>query len=359
VIAGGGTGGHLFPGIAVGGEFMSRNARSRILFVGAGRPLEKEALARAGFPQRVIAIEGIKGRGLWTGMRVLMKIPGALLRSAGILADVRADLVVGVGGYAAGPVALAAWLKRIPLVLCEQNSVPGITNRMLLPLAKRVYVSFEDTRGSIDPAKKRLTGNPVRQQFLTASIREAEGQGPFTILVVGGSQGAHAINLAFVDALTHLRRRSQICFVHQTGAGDRDRVAEAYAKAGFDAEVKPFFHDMASRYRRADLVVCRAGATTVAELTVLGKPALFVPYPYAADNHQERNAQALVDQGAARMMRERDLSGAELARCLDELIDDAHRLAAMAAQSKSLGKPEAAKAIVDDCYRLLGNEACI
>jgi UDP-N-acetylglucosamine--N-acetylmuramyl-(pentapeptide) pyrophosphoryl-undecaprenol N-acetylglucosamine transferase len=359
VIAGGGTGGHLFPGIAVGGEFMSRNPRSRILFVGAGRPLEKEALARAGFPQRVIAIEGIKGRGLWTGMRVLMKIPGALLRSAGILADVRADLVVGVGGYAAGPVALAAWIKRIPLVLCEQNSVPGITNRMLLPLAKRVYVSFEDTRGNIDPAKKRLTGNPVRQQFLTASNPDNSREGPFTILVVGGSQGAHAINLAFVEALPRLRRPRQIRFVHQTGAGDRDRVAEAYANAGIEAEVEPFFHDMASRYRGADLVVCRAGATTVAELTVLGKPALFIPYPFAADNHQERNARALVDQGAARMMHERDLSGADLARCLDELIDDAGRLAAMATQSRSLGKPEAARAIVDDCYQLLGSEACI
>jgi len=359
VIAGGGTGGHLFPGIAVGGEFMSRNPRSRILFVGAGRPLEKEALARAGFPQRVIAIEGIKGRGLWTGMRVLMKIPGALLRSAGILADVRADLVVGVGGYAAGPVALAAWIKRIPLVLCEQNSVPGITNRMLLPLAKRVYVSFEDTRGNIDPAKKRLTGNPVRQQFLTASNPDNSREGPFSILVVGGSQGAHAINLAFVDALPRLRRPRQIRFVHQTGAGDRDRVAEAYANAGIEAEVEPFFHDMASRYRGADLVVCRAGATTVAELTVLGKPALFIPYPFAADNHQERNARALVDQGAARMMHERDLSGADLARCLDELIDDAGRLAAMATQSRSLGKPEAARAIVDDCYQLLGSEACI
>jgi UDP-N-acetylglucosamine--N-acetylmuramyl-(pentapeptide) pyrophosphoryl-undecaprenol N-acetylglucosamine transferase len=230
---------------------------------------------------------------------------------------------------------------------------------MLLPLAKRVYVSFEDTRGNIDPAKKRLTGNPVRQQFLTASNPDNSREGPFTILVVGGSQGAHAINLAFVDALPRLRRPRQIRFVHQTGAGDRDRVAEAYANAGIEAEVEPFFHDMASRYRGADLVVCRAGATTVAELTVLGKPALFIPYPFAADNHQERNARALVDQGAARMMRERDLSGADLARCLDELIDDAGRLAAMATQSRSLGKPEAARAIVDDCYQLLGSEACI
>ena len=171
VVAGGGTGGHLFPGIAIAGEFAVRNPQSRVLFVGAGRPFEKDALARAGYPQRTIAIEGIKGRGWWAKARAAMKIPGALFRSAGILAEVQADLVVGVGGYAAGPVALAAWIKGIPVVLCEQNTVPGITNRMLFPIAKRVYVSFENTRGKIDPLKKRITGNPIRQQILDASTR--------------------------------------------------------------------------------------------------------------------------------------------------------------------------------------------
>jgi UDP-N-acetylglucosamine--N-acetylmuramyl-(pentapeptide) pyrophosphoryl-undecaprenol N-acetylglucosamine transferase len=359
VIAGGGTGGHLFPGIAVADEFMRRNPGSRMLFVGAGRPFEKDALARAGFPQRVIDIEGIKGRGLWAKMRAAMKIPGALLRSAGILADVQADLVVGVGGYAAGPVALAAWLKGIPMVLCEQNSIPGITNRMLLPLAKRIYVSFEDTRGAIDPAKKRLTGNPVRPEILAAPTADDGKQGPFTILVVGGSQGAHAINLAFMDAAAQLRRREKLRIVHQTGTADRERVSAAYAQAGIDAEVKAFFHDMASRYSQADLVVCRAGATTVAELTALGKAALFIPYPFAADNHQERNARTLVERGAARMVLEGDLSGTDLSRCLATLIDDADGLAAMASRSRMLGKSDAAKAIVDDCYQLLGNEPCI
>ncbi|MBC2710348.1 MAG: undecaprenyldiphospho-muramoylpentapeptide beta-N-acetylglucosaminyltransferase [Desulfosarcina sp.] len=328
VIAGGGTGGHLFPGIAVAGEFAMRNPHSRILFAGAGRPFEKEALARAGYPQRTIAIEGIKGRGLGAKTRAVMKIPGALFRSAGILADAEADLVVGVGGYAAGPVALAAWLKGIPVVLCEQNTVPGITNRMLFPIAKRIYVSFENTRGNIDPSKKRITGNPVRQQILEASTVESGEKNTFTILVVGGSQGAHAINLAVMDALPCIRQREKIRIVHQTGADDQDMVTAAYMKAGIDAEVKAFFHDMASRYGRADLVVCRAGATTVAELTVLGKAALFIPFPFAADNHQERNARP-------------DL------------------LAVMASRSKALGKPDAARTIVDDCYQLVGNEPCI
>ena len=359
VVAGGGTGGHLFPGIAVAGEFSDRNARSRILFVGAGRPMEKKALDLAGYPQRIIAIEGIKGRGLWARARAAMKIPGALFRSAGILAEAGADLVVGVGGYAAGPVALAAWLKGIPMVLCEQNTVPGITNRMLFPLAKRIYVSFEDTRGKIDPAKKRITGNPVRQSILAASTIEAGGKDTFTILVMGGSQGAHAINLAVMDALPRIRQRTALRMVHQTGAADLDEVTAAYWKAGIDAEVKTFFQDMATRYGRADLVVCRAGATTVAELTALGKPALLIPYPFAADNHQELNARAMVDRGAAQMVLERNLTGADLALRIDRLTASPDQLTAMASRSRELGRPDAARAIVDDCYQLVGNEPCI
>ena len=359
VVAGGGTGGHLFPGIAVAGEFAVRNSQSRILFVGAGRPFEKDALSRAGYPQRTIAIEGIKGRGVWAKARAAMKIPGALFHSAGILAEAQADLVVGVGGYATGPVALAAWVKGIPVVLCEQNTVPGITNRILFPIAKRIYVSFDNTRGKIDPLKKRVTGNPIRQQILAASIVGAEAKNTFTILIVGGSQGAHAINLAVMDALPRLRQRGKINVAHQTGAEDQDQVADAYEKAEMDAEVKSFFHDMASRYSRADLVVCRAGATTVAELTALGKPALFIPYPFAADNHQEHNARALVDHGAAQMVLERELTGADLARRLDTLAGAPDLLATMASRSRMLGKPNAARSIVDDCYQLLGNDSCI
>lgn len=359
VIAGGGTGGHLFPGIAVAGEFVRRQPDSRILFVGAGRPFEKQALARAGFPQQTIAIEGIKGRGLWAKLKAMCKIPGALCRSAGILSRAGADLVIGVGGYAAGPVALAAWLKRIPVVLCEQNTVPGITNRMLFPIARRVFISFTATRGSIAASKKRLTGNPVRQQILDHGAGEKAADAGFTVLIVGGSQGAHAINMAVVDALEHLSAKTDLHFVHQTGAHDRDLVAGAYTLAGRDAEVKAFFHDMAARYREADLVVCRAGATTVAELTALGKPALFVPYPFAADDHQTENARFLVDQGAARMVPERQLSGAALAREIEDLAASPERLAEMAARSRTLGRPDAAKAIVDDCYQLLGHDSCI
>lgn len=357
-IAGGGTGGHLFPGIALAEAFRMKNPKNEILFVGVGNPFEKAALKRAGYPQRTVAIEGIKGRSLWAKARAGLKIPVALFQAAGILSEMRADLVVGVGGYAAGPVAMAAWVKKIPVVICEQNTVPGITNRLLFPVARRVYLSFEATRGRIDPEKKRISGNPIRQSILEGGDAQTPEKKGFTILVVGGSQGAHAINLAFVSAAQQLRKKERFCIVHQTGAADRDTVARAYARAGIDAEVKAFYHDMATRYRRADLVVCRAGATTVAELTALGKAALFVPYPYAADNHQEFNARALVDAGAAQMVCERDLSGAELAERLDRLAENPVMLADMAARSKTLGKPEAAKFIVDDCYTLLGSEPC-
>ncbi|BBO75131.1 UDP-N-acetylglucosamine--N-acetylmuramyl-(pentapeptide) pyrophosphoryl-undecaprenol N-acetylglucosamine transferase [Desulfosarcina widdelii] len=357
-IAGGGTGGHLFPGIAVAEAFRMKDPQNQILFVGVGNPFEKAALERAGYPQRTVSIEGIKGRGLWAKARAGLKIPIALFQAAGILREMRADLVVGVGGYAAGPVAMAAWFKRIPVVICEQNTVPGITNRLLFPVARRIYLSFEATRGRIDPGKKRVSGNPVRQSFIEGGDVEIQEKKVFTVLVVGGSQGAHAINMAFVAALVHLRQKDRICIVHQTGAADQEQVARAYAEAGIDAEVKAFFHDMASRYRRADLVVCRAGATTVAELTALGKAALFVPYPYAADNHQEFNARALVDAGAAQMVLERDLSGAELAGRLDRLAENPAMLADMAYRSKMLGRPEAAEFIVEDCYNLLCDESC-
>jgi len=357
-IAGGGTGGHLFPGIAVAEAFRMKDPQNKILFVGVGNPFEKAALEKAGYPQRTIAIEGIKGRGLWAKARAGSKIPVALFQAAGILREMRADLVVGVGGYAAGPVAMAAWFKRIPVVICEQNTVPGITNRILFPVARRIYLSFEATRGRIDPEKRRVSGNPVRQSFIEGEDVEIGKKKKFTILVVGGSQGAHAINMAFMAALAHLREKEHIRIMHQTGAADREQVAQAYAKAGMDAEVKAFFHDMASRYRRADLVVCRAGATTVAELTAMGKTALFVPYPYAADNHQEFNARAMVDAGAAQMVLERDLSGVELAGRLDRLAENPAMLADMAARSKNLGRPEAAGFIVNDCYELIGGEPC-
>jgi UDP-N-acetylglucosamine--N-acetylmuramyl-(pentapeptide) pyrophosphoryl-undecaprenol N-acetylglucosamine transferase len=353
VLTGGGTGGHLFPAVALGKAFWEKNDGSEILFVGAGRPLEKKILRRTGFLHRTISIEGIKGRGWFSKVRAALKIPGALVHSSRILSQAKADIVVAVGGYASGPVAMAAWLKRIPMVICEQNTIPGITNRLLFPFAKRIYCSFEETRANIDPKKKRVPGNPIRKDLLKHGAVKDEKNRPFTLFILGGSQGARAINRAVMEALPLLKNTENMRFIHQTGVADRKQVKLAYEREQVDAEVSDFFHDMARCYSRSDLVICRAGATTVAELTALGKAALFIPYPFAADNHQEVNAKALVDLGAGEMLLEKNLTGKSLSSHIDRLSADPELLAAMASRSKSLGKPDAAKRIVEDCYQLL------
>lgn len=362
VIAGGGTGGHLFPGIAIAQEFAGRNARTRLLFIGSGRPLEKETLGRLGFDLRSIGIEGIKGRGLWNQVKAAFKIPTAILVSAGILFRFKPHIIVGVGGYSAGPVITAGWLMRKRRVLHEQNTIPGVTNRMLARFVDRCYVSFDQTRGIAHRSNARFYGNPVRKELLenTATAEYAaedmSARGPaqtFTVAVVGGSQGAHAVNQAVEEALMHLLPKERFYFIHQTGADDETTMRNAYNRIGMRADVRAFFKDMAGLYRQADLLVCRAGATTVAELTALGKAALFVPYPFAADNHQEKNAEAMVQHGAALMIRQKELSGAKLAGHIKSLADDPTKLVEMAEKAALLGRPKATEAIVDDCYRLM------
>lgn len=361
VIAGGGTGGHLFPGIAIAQEFINRNARSQILFIGSGRPLEKETLGRLGFRLQTIGIKGIKGMGLWRQLKGAMKVPAAILVSMGILFKFKPQIVLGVGGYSAGPVIAAAWLLRKRRVLHEQNTIPGVTNRILARLVDRCYVSFDNTYGLSHRSNARIYGNPVRKELLDAikthdDGEEIDAKGPartFTVAVVGGSQGAHAINQAVEEALMHLLPKERFYFIHQTGAADEAQVRSAYAKAGMRADVRAFFEDMTGLYRQADLLICRAGATTVAELTALGKAALFVPYPFAADNHQEKNAEAMVQHGAALMIRQEELSGAKLAGQIKSLADTPARLVNMAKKAALLGRPRAAKTIVDDCYRLM------
>ncbi len=361
VIAGGGTGGHLFPGIAIAQEFIARNEQSRVLFIGSGRPLEKKTLNRLGFKQRMIKIEGIKGRGLWNQIRAASQIPPAVFSAAGILLGFKPHIVIGVGGYSAGPVITAAWLLRTRRVLHEQNAIPGITNRILAHIVDRCYISFEDTKGFTQRSNSRIYGNPIRKELLRAasprhSMEEMSATGPaqaFTVAVVGGSQGAHAINQAVKEALRHLLPQERFYFIHQTGADDEKSVKNSYDRAGMRADVRAFFDDMTSLYRQADLLVCRAGATTVAELTVLGKAALFIPFPYAADNHQEKNAQAMVDRGAAIMIRQKELSGVKLAGRIKSLADNPAGLAEMSKHAVQMGKPKAAESIVDDCYRLM------
>ncbi|MGD2036588.1 MAG: undecaprenyldiphospho-muramoylpentapeptide beta-N-acetylglucosaminyltransferase [Desulfobacterales bacterium] len=357
VIAGGGTGGHLFPGLAIAQEFMARNERNTVLFVSTGNALERSVLSEAHFKLETITAEGIKGRGLWNQGKSALKIPRGIIESVRILKKIQPDLTVGLGSYSAGPVIVGAWLLRKKIVLHEQNILPGITNRILARFADRIYVSFDDTKKRFDSQKTRLTGNPVRKELLN----HHEGNGndvaadskSFCVLIIGGSQGAHRINMTVVEALSYLARKEQLYFIHQTGAADEQRVAAAYQREGIAASVQSFFKQMAPLYKQADLIICRAGATTVAEVTAVGKAVIFIPFPFAADNHQALNADTLAREGAAEMILEKDLNARDLGRRIDYYAAHPEAREAMATKAGELGRPEAAQAIVDDCYQLV------
>jgi UDP-N-acetylglucosamine--N-acetylmuramyl-(pentapeptide) pyrophosphoryl-undecaprenol N-acetylglucosamine transferase len=354
-VAGGGTGGHLFPGIAIAQAFKARHPDNSVLFVNAGRPLETRVLADLGWSQRSICIEGIKGRGRWAQFKAALKVPGAIWSAYRILKVFQADVVLSVGGYSAGPVAVAAVLSGTTTVLHEQNQLPGVTNRILGRLVHRIYLSFEQSRPFFDAAKIRVCGNPVRDEIL--SLADRPGDTPpekiFTVLIVGGSQGAHAINEAVADALHEFKDMEDIQFVHQTGPEDEARIRAAYSQFGIPAQVSSFFSDMAEQYQQADMLICRSGATTVAEITVLGKAAVFVPFPFAADDHQTKNAQALVASGAAEMIPQDELSGSAVAKLIKGFKENRVLLTEMAAKARALGKPGAAQAVVEDMMQLL------
>lgn len=355
VIAGGGTGGHLFPGIAVAQVFKAKHIDNRVLFINAGRPLEVQILSKLGWEFRTIPIEGIKGRSVWHQLGAAIMIPKAIWASVKALQAFRPHLVLGVGGYAAGPVVVAAWRLGIASALHEQNQLPGITNRILRRIVDRNFLSFEDAAGRFNPHKTIVSGNPVRDEILVLGNRSSVADDPrqFTILVVGGSQGAHAINQAVTEALQRLKAIDGLSMIHQTGTPDEAWVRKAYAQAGVTATVRAFFENMAQQYQKADLIICRAGATTVAEITVMGKAALFVPFPFAADDHQTRNARALSDAGAAEIIVQQDLTADLLTEKIIGFARDRSRLVQMAAKARTLGRPDAALTIVRELYQLL------
>jgi len=357
IVAGGGTGGHLFPGIAIAQAFLARHSHNKVLFVNAGRTLDVDILSRLKWPLETIPIEGIKHRSIWLQLRAMLKTPRAIHRARRIIRSFGPHVVLGVGGYSAGPVVLSAWMMGIPTALHEQNQLPGLTNRILRRVVNRIYLSFEDKSHGFAADKTLVTGNPVRDEILVLgeSVRTETEQEQFTLLVLGGSQGAHAINEAMVNAAETLTDLPNLFVMHQTGRADEDNVAHAYRSAGVKAEVKAFFNDVASRYQKADLIVCRAGATTVAEITAIGRAAIFVPFPDAADDHQTGNAQALVDVGAAELIRQIDLDGRLLADKIKAYARDRRRVAAMAASALSLGRPDAALTIVDDMLQLMAS----
>lgn len=349
LIAGGGTGGHVFPGIALAEEVVGRHPENDVVFVGTTRGLEASVVPLAGFPFETVDVRGLKGKGAGGVLGGLLRLPRAFVQSWRILRRWRPDVVVGVGGYASGPVVLAAWVLRIPTALQEQNAVAGFTNRVLGRFVKVAFTSFPEAGAQFPARKVQHLGNPIRRQLLENYMRpDHGGDGTARLLVFGGSQGAHALNMRVIEALPHLADlRDRIRVVHQTGARDREAVERGYAAVGFRPEVRDFITDMSAAYAATDLVVCRAGATTLAELTVCKKPSILVPFPAAADNHQVVNARSLVSAGAAVMIEERDLTGELLAREIRRILGDEGVRARMSRAAGLLGRPQAASEIAE------------
>ena len=358
VIAGGGTGGHIFPGIAVAKEFLKHDPGNAVLFLGTAKGLERDIVPQEGLPFKTVKVEGLTGKPVGKKIISLMKLPIALGQSLWILLSYKPDIVLGVGGYVAGPVMIAAFLLNIPRIIQEQNLIPGLTNKVLGRLVNGIAISFPESASCFPVGKTQLTGNPIREGLYQRIDEErgvkATGAVPFTIFVFGGSQGAHQINLALIESLDYLREiKGSLHFIHQTGKQDYLLVERGYQEQGFSAQVFPFVYDMPEKYQEADLVICRAGATTVAELTAIGKPAVLIPYPYAAHNHQEINARALKEHGAAELILSRDLTAERLANTIIALWQNPHRLKEMSNKARQMGRPEAARQVVELIYQIL------
>jgi UDP-N-acetylglucosamine--N-acetylmuramyl-(pentapeptide) pyrophosphoryl-undecaprenol N-acetylglucosamine transferase len=356
LIAGGGTGGHLFPGIALARE-LERRSRARVRFLGSSHGIERQAVPRAGYPVELLEIRGLRREGIAGLARLALQVPRALLAALRSLRRDRPDLTVGVGGYAAMPGLAASVALKVPIVLLEQNAIPGLTTRLFAPFARRVCVSFAETRARVG-RRAVLTGNPVRLPAATspraASPDRSGGAAadPHRHHVFGGSAGAHHLNVVVPEAVAAAGVPIEV--VHQTGEQDRDAVAQCYGSLGLAAGVHAFIDDMAAAYDRADLVLCRAGATTVAELTALGRPSILVPFPFAAGDHQRHNAEALVREGAAWLILDRELAPAALADHLRRAAADREGLRAMGERARALGRPDATARVADECLAVVG-----
>jgi len=362
IIAGGGTGGHLFPGVALAEELRAREPAAAVRFVGTSRGIEARVLPELGWELVLIEVSGLKTVGALGALRGVLRLPRALLQARRVVKAFDPDVVVGVGGYASGPVVLMARLMGVKTAILEQNSLPGLANKILGRFVHAVFLAFAETRRFFKPGKILMTGNPIRRDILLAlqasssapapasASSSADAAEPLRLFAFGGSQGAAALNLIVADAVGLLTARGVgVDVVHQTGDAHLEATRVRYQAAGASADLRPFIKDMAAEYRRADLVIARAGATTVAELGVVGRPAILVPYPFAADNHQEINAREMADAGAALMYRQSELSPEKLADAVADLAAHRERLARMGSAMKALGKPGAAAAILDWC----------
>jgi UDP-N-acetylglucosamine--N-acetylmuramyl-(pentapeptide) pyrophosphoryl-undecaprenol N-acetylglucosamine transferase len=357
MVAGGGTGGHLFPGLAVVEELRRRVPGLEVKFVGTARGIEARVLPGRGEALELLEVTPLKGQGLGARLKSFARIPTAMREASSLMRDF---LVLGVGGYASGPVLLSASLSGRPTALLEQNAYVGMTNRILARFVNRAYITFEETEAVFGKTKSRLTGNPVRREFVEhARLALADPEGfesrARTVLVLGGSQGARKLNEDIPRALALVGlddRKLEV--VHQTGESMRDEVEARYRELGIRARVVTFIDEIARAYSNAALVVARAGATTLAELCAIGRPSILIPFPFAADDHQAKNAKALEEQGASICIRESELEVDALGGLIGDLLDDSAKRQAMARAAREHGRPDAAAAIVDDMMGWLG-----
>jgi UDP-N-acetylglucosamine--N-acetylmuramyl-(pentapeptide) pyrophosphoryl-undecaprenol N-acetylglucosamine transferase len=348
VVTTGGTGGHIFPALAVAAELRRRNPSARVLFLGGAGP-EGALAKKAGLDFRALPAVGVLGRG-FKGLMAIFSVSRGVLLALGELKRFKPEAVIGFGGYAGFCPVLAAAMLGIPTAVHEQNSVPGVTNRMLGRVVRRVFVSFDDRRMMFPAVKVTRTGNPVRAEI--SALPRREGRFGRNLLVLGGSQGARAINDAVIGALPQLME-ARVNLLHQAGAADEERVREAYAKAGADPDsVHGFMDDMAYAYAWADLALCRAGASTIFELAATGTPSVLVPFPHAAHDHQRVNAEHLQSLGAAELLDQRELSADGLAAVVSGLLGDASRLGAMSRAARTFARPDAAREIADGLEEL-------
>ena len=349
LIAGGGTGGHLYPGIAVARALLARVPDAQVTFVGTAAGIESRVVPREGFTLDVIRSAGLKGKSLPSLLRGLALLPASAIDAWSVLSRRRPAVVIGVGGYSSGPVVGLATLRRIPTLLMEQNAVPGLTNRLLASLVSAAAVTYDESL-KVFGAKAFVAGNPVRPEFFR---EEAYGDhssppGAARVLVFGGSQGAHAINVAMVEAAPRLAAAAPaVAITHQTGERDLEMVRDGYRRAGIEARVEPFLFEMDREMKAADLVVCRSGATTLAELMASARPSILIPFPGATDDHQRKNAEAVARSGAATMVEQKELTGDRLAREILSLVANAAGRRQMGEAAARLAKPNAASAIVD------------
>ncbi len=349
VIAGGGTGGHVIPALAIAQQLKKQFA-AEVLFIGTARGMETRLVPQAGFPLELIKVGALKNVSLMTRIRTMFDLPRAIWTSGRMLSDYNPDVVIGVGGYASGPAMLGAIRRRIPTLAFEPNVVPGFANRLVARWVSAGAVHFQETCEYFPNCK--VTGVPVREAFFHIPPRS---EGPPTLLVFGGSQGAHAINQAMIESLPGLRAKiPSLHIIHQTGQRDYDSVLAAYQPSGISSEVHKFIDDMPGTFSRADLLVCRSGASTVGEITAAGKAAIFVPFPRAADDHQNVNARALERAGAAIVVEESNLEAAYLVETVAALLNDPQRLHTMSEAARSLAHPNAVQEIADMVSRLAG-----